>query len=188
MGREIVDPDFQTMADFVSSIEADYASDNTEWIESPFAWLKLAASATKGAVGKRLIERWCVTRGLQVADRPDRDCDRVIEGVRVAIKFSMLGTEGTYIFEQIRDRNYELIVFLGLTPCTAHCWVIPKDIVWEHTELQHGAETHWIPILDPQNVPPWMTEYGGTLAEAYTVLQRLVRQQQEENITDTGRT
>lgn len=178
MGRETVDPDFQAIVDIASSIRAGYPSDNTDWRESPFSWLKLAASATKGAVGKRLIERWCMTRGLRVAARPDRGCDRVIEGVRVAIKISMLGTEGTYIFEQIRDRNYELIVFLGLSPCTAHCWVIPKEIVWEHTEPQHGAETHWIPGLDPQNVPPWMTEYGGSLAEAYTSLQHLLSQRQ----------
>ena len=31
-----------------------------------------------------------------------------------------------YKFQQLRDQNYEFAICLGISPFSAHCWVLPK--------------------------------------------------------------
>ncbi len=67
----------------------------------------------------------CAAKGLAVERSRDSEADRVIAGVRVEIKFSTLWRDrGGYTFQQLRDQNYEVAVFLGISPFDAHCWVV----------------------------------------------------------------
>lgn len=107
----------------------------------------------------------------------DSEADRIIAGQRVEIKFSTLWESGVYTFQQIRDQNYEHAICLGLAPFNAHCWVISKEILRQHVighTPQHrgmsGTDTFWLSVF-ATNPPSWLQQCGGTLADAFEVLQ-----------------
>ena len=91
-------------------------------------------------------------------------------------------TNGGYKFQQLRDQNYDLAICLGVSPFTAHCWVIPKpDILrlWKHEHKissQHGgaagADTAWIDVrIDSPS--DWLAEYGGSLSDGIFALSKI---------------
>ncbi len=149
------------------------------WAGSPFAWIKTRPSRQVGAIGEQLVAGWCAARGLDVVRTGDSEADRVINGKRVEIKFSMLWASGEYVFQQIRDQRYDYALLLGLSPFSASCWVVPKAVLLEQSSKpgltpQHGGragrDTWWLrfPARSPVE---WLAPYGGSLAAAY---QRLV--------------
>lgn len=122
----------------------------------------------------------CDVEGLRVARSPDSDADLLVEGVRVEVKSSTLWKNGRYKFQQLRDQDYEIAVCLGLSPSTAHCWALPKDVLLQNWVAgssgigsQHGGsagtDTAWINLKPPQP-PPWMQPYGGSLKEGMATL------------------
>ena len=181
MAREIRDPDIQILAGISSSLRADYVSDDLQWEGSPFAWIKTKPSRQRGAIGEKLIAGWCAAREFDVTKAPDSECDRLIGGLRVEIKFSTLWKNGRYKFQQLRDQNYEFVICLGVSPFDAHCWAIPKDTAWHHSIPQHGgrrgSDTHWLDV-SPNNVEGWLAKYGGTLSQAHTALRRIILKRQ----------
>jgi hypothetical protein len=147
------------------------------WQHSPFRWLvEGIPSRTIGKIGEELVLRFCKKYGIAVKKVGDSDADLLINNRRVEVKFSTLWRNGKYTFQQIRDQNYEFIVALGVSPNTAHCWVIPKDDAWNNADKQHGgqrgSDTRWIRI-DPKNPPDWLKKYGGDLNSALKRLRGL---------------
>ncbi len=118
-------------------------------------------------------------KGLGVVPTGDSQADRVINGKRTEIKFSTLWTGGDYVFQQIRDQNYDQLVLLGLSPFTVKCWVVPKAIVMgtvrDGLRGQHGGgaatETAWLRFRAAAP-PAWLSAYGGTLVQALDLLAR----------------
>lgn len=96
---------------------------------------------------------------------------------RVEIKFSTLWEQGNYVFQQLRDQDYELVILLGLSPTAAHVWITPKAEAMAHSLPQHGGaagtDTRWISFR-AANPPPWLEPYGGEIASAVEVLGQLV--------------
>ena len=175
-----MDPEVQLLASLSSSLRSDYADEDARWEGSPFAWIKTRPSRQVGKIGEVLVERWLVKKGLRVRRPPDTECDLLVEETRLEVKFSTLWRQGNYVFQQFRDQNYVLAVCLGISPLDAHCWVIPKVVLMErvigHTP-QHGgrrgSDTAWLHIK-PHQAPPWMMDFGGSLADAYSVLINLL--------------
>jgi len=169
----ISDPEVQVMAGIAAALEAEYLSDDVNWAGSPFAWIKTRPSRQVGAIGERLIAGWLAARDFNVVRSPDSDADRVVESVRVEIKFSTLWRSGLYKFQQLRDQNYDLAICLGVSPFTAHCWAIPKAVIlhqWREAgglSTQHGgrsgSDTAWLSV-SPDAAPEWLQEHGGTLS------------------------
>lgn len=122
-----------------------------------------------------MVRDWAVANGYRTGMASDSDHDLTIEGKRVEVKFSTLWDCGLYRFQQLRDQGYDFTVCLGVSPNSAHCWVIPKsDLMrmWRQTgEIrgQHGggdaSAVGWFSVkpLDP---PPWTKQYGGSIDEA----------------------
>lgn len=50
----IRDPDVRMLAAISQAMEADYQSENLEWVGSPFAWIKTRPSRQVGAIGEKL--------------------------------------------------------------------------------------------------------------------------------------
>ncbi len=178
MGDAIRDPDVQLLAAIAATLKQDYISEGAidPWAASPFAWIRTLKSRRVGKVGEQLVAGWCAAKGFDVTRSPDGDADRVIGNRRMEIKFSTLWESGIYNFQQIRDQNYEYAICLGISPFGAGCWVLPKAILLEKLPAQHGgvrgSDTRWLqfPASAP---PPWLTQYGGTLAQAYEVLKEI---------------
>lgn len=173
--------DFDLLATAANYLKPDFDQVDLEWEESPFAWVRRLPAGSKGKIGKRLVQQWCGLKGLSVDRSPDSDADMLINGHRIEVKFSTQWKNGEYRFQQIRDQDYEYVVCLGISPSEAHCWVISKAILNDHVighTGQHtgssGQDTAWIKI-DPSEPHEWLEDCGGTLEQAFTVLNRLSR-------------
>lgn len=147
------------------------------WENSPFAWLLHLPSRTKGKYGEQIVEEWLRREGFALYrsnslhfDRICRcNCEGVEQGIRLEIKFSLIWESGLYVFQQIRNQEYDLLFCLGISPNTAHAWCIPKQEAWEKAESQHaggkGKDTKWIRVKVTREdiTPKWLDEYGGEI-------------------------
>ena len=181
----IKDPDVRILAGISQALQGDCRAASHEWEGSPFLWItRIRSSRQRGVIGEKLVAGWLAARGFNVARSADSDADRVIEGKRIEIKFSTRWSNGTYVFQQLRDQDYDLVMCLGVSPFDAHCWMIPKsDIMrlWKEEHLiqsQHrgrrGEDTGWFRVT-VSDAPAWLrkSKYGGTLAEVISVLSRI---------------
>ena len=178
----IKDPDVKILAAISMALKEEYQSENRDWEGSPFAWIKNRPSRQVGAIGEKLVAGWLAARGFNVTRSGDSEADRNIENKRMEVKFSTLWANGRYKFQQLRDQRYDFVVCLGVSPFTAHSWVIPKEDVirlWkvEHKiRSQHGGEkgtdTAWIDV-QPDVPPDWLKPYGGSLSEALAMIARI---------------
>lgn len=180
--NKIDDPDVQMLAAIATVLRNDYTkpADMDPWLESPFAWIRTRPSRQVGKIGEQLVAGWCAAKGLDVTSSPNSQADRVIAGQRCEIKFSTLWESGAYTFQQIRDQDYQFLICLGISPFTAHCWVVSKELLREHVighTPQHagkaGSDTFWLSF--PASTPPlWLRPYGGTLAAGFAAMMRLL--------------
>lgn len=175
------DPDVREIIRITESLYPDYSNVNLAWKESPFAWIKSLPSKTVGKVGEQIIERWCISHNFEVRSSPDSEADRIINGLRVEIKFSTLWKSGIYKFQQLRNQAYDVVICLGISPFNAHCWVLSKNLVlekWESGEIssQHGGrsgqDTAWIEV-NPNNIQDWLAPPSGSPTEAIQILRKL---------------
>lgn len=171
--------DFELLATAANYIKADFRVDNLAWGSSPFEWVLGLPPGTKGKLGKQLVYQWCALKGLAVDRSPDSEADMLINGHRVEVKFSTLWKSGIYVFQQIRDQDYEYSVCLGISPFDAHCWVVSKNVLRKFV-IRHmgqhtgsgGQETAWFAV-NPHEPPEWIVSYGGSLDQAFLVLKNL---------------
>ena len=179
MTEKATTPEYELLASAANFIRPEFEKGKSPWTGSQFEWVLRLPSASKGKLGKRLVNQWCALKGLSIASSPDSQADMLVNGHRVEIKFSTLWENGTYKFQQIRDQNYEYAVCLGVSPFEAHCWVISKAVLkknvighlGQHTGSK-GQETAWFAV-PPQSPPDWLYPCGGTLDQAYKVLKSL---------------
>jgi hypothetical protein len=179
MSPPIKDAQVQLLANISASLCGRFLDEDVDWADSPFGWIRTRPSRQEGAIGELLVEEWCRSRGLGVERAPDSDADRLVNGVRIEIKFSTLWKSGGYKFQQFRDQNYHLAICLGISPFDAHCWILPKSLILEKwgkaqgLTSQHGGQsgtdTAWLAV-DPNAVHDWLRPQGGSLDKAFTIL------------------
>lgn len=182
---EIGDPEVRILSQLSQQLQSDYGIDDREWVDSPFAWVReRPSSRQKGTIGEKLVSEYLLRKGFDVTRSPDTEADRIIDRTaRVEIKTSLLWEKKEYVFQQIRDQNYDFAICLGVSPFDAHCWVLPKDVILEQwnsgegIKSQHGgqagSDTAWLHV-DPNDVPPWLMQWGGPLSDAIRIVARLV--------------
>jgi hypothetical protein len=139
-------------------------------------------SGSKGKIGVQLLEDWLGRRNFVVGSSPMKCADLTIQGKLVEVKLSTLWAKGYYKFQQLRDQPFDLVVCLGLSPTTAHCWAFPKselDHRWRVTKEirgQHtgtaGKETAWLTVR-PESAPEWLREFGGRLSAGLESISRI---------------
>jgi site-specific DNA-methyltransferase (adenine-specific) len=175
--EEIIKPDFEMLASLAIYIRNDLEEQTEFWESSPFSWVTQLPAAKKGKLGKNLIASWCAAKGLSVDYPKDAQASLVINGYRIATKFSTLWAEGSYKFQQIRNKGYDYLICLGISPSDAHCWVFQREFIVEKSTPQHGGSKgaeYWLTI-NPMSPPEWAKECGGTLDEAYIIIKNLKR-------------
>jgi hypothetical protein len=179
MPHQAQDEEFRWLETLSATLEPEYEESDAAWIGSPFAWIRKRPSRQRGKIFEQLLAGWLAAREFAVAPASSSDFDRFVDGYRVEVKGSTLWESGVYKFQQIRDQKYDLVICLGLSPFTTHCWVLPKETL--HTFVigkmgQHGGkaaqDTDWI-SFNPDEPYSWLTQWGGTLSQALEVLRRL---------------
>lgn len=147
------------------------------WVGSPFEWLMSLPSRSRGAAGEAITAAWFELAGLDVSRPLNSGHDRLINGHKVEIKLSTLWKGGNYVWQQIRDQDYEYVVLLGLSPTTASAWCVPKNVAHEKSVPQHGGavgtDTRWLTVK-ALVTPHWMREWGGSLDACLSVAQRVL--------------
>lgn len=180
--NRITDSDLECLAAIAHSLRSDYPDDDDRWRGSPFAWITKRPSRQVGAIGEKLVAGFFAAKDFDVVRSPDSDADRIIDGIRVEIKLSTLWKNGLYRFQQIRDQNYDAVICLGVSPFSAHCWILSKSDVMENWGVagrlprqhggQRGRDTVWLTV-NPANVPVWLRPYGGALADGARILKEM---------------
>lgn len=169
----VTESDLQNFISVTDSISKKYAAHLEGWTESPFAWILTLPSRSRGAAGEEIVSTWLTAEGFKVTRSGHSDCDRIVNGKKVEIKFSTLWKSGGYKFQQLRDQDYESVFCLGISPDRVHGWLIPKAVAWQNSRPQHGGQagvdTRWL-CFPAQSPPVWMRAYGGTLAELLHIL------------------
>lgn len=170
------------LASITENLRNDYVKEIDVWENSPFRWIRIESSKRKGSIGEKIVEQWLKDEGFDVHRSPDSDADRVVNGHRAEIKMSTLWENGVYKFQQLRNQNYEFAICIGISPFDSHCWVIPKSDIQRLCQdgtisSQHnghrGSETSWFSV-DPNKVPMWLSQFGGTLTDAILRIKLLI--------------
>ena len=180
---QIANKEVDLLASKSTELRDKYAKEDPGiWEGSPFEWITFRPSRQKGAIGEKLVSGYFSSKGFTVEASPDSEADRVIDGRRAEIKISMLWKDGKYVFQQLRKQNYDFAICLGISPSDAHCWVLPKEVIlekWKAGEIkpQHGgkggSDTAWLTV-DPEDVQPWLDDWGGSLSDAVGALSRII--------------
>jgi hypothetical protein len=163
--------DLTILAQVLDRMESDYPGTD-EWDDSPFKWILAQPSATKGAIGRRLVTYWAYSLGIfprQVSK--EKQIYLQLNDALIQVKFSTLWDTGYYRFQQIRDMDYDFCLCFGLAPLDMNAWLIPKEVLDTHvigTKGQHtgsgSGETWWLET--PPNSPDaWLQDCGGQLAD-----------------------
>ena len=178
---QILDPSVKLLATLSERLQSTEIAPDRSWDGSPFSWIRSCVSRRRGAIGEKLISEYLAAMGFSIARSPDREADRLINGVRTEIKMSTLWANGAYRFQQFRDQNYEIALCLGISPFVAHCWALPKSVIREQRDKggipsQHagraGRDTAWLHV-NPDAPQEWLRKWGGELAEITSVMERL---------------
>lgn len=172
MEYPIITPGFQMLASTAASIQSEWEQTADLWKNSPFEWIVQLPARSKGKLARRLISSFFVSKGLIVDKEKNSSETIIIEKVRYAIKFSTLWTNHIYQFQQIKAGGPEKIICFGISPFSAHCWIIDRNDAIRYGNEQHrganGAE-YWLSI-DPENPPTWLEKFGGPLEKAIAVI------------------
>jgi hypothetical protein len=77
--------------------------------------------------------------------------------------------DGKYVFQQIRDQDYEYLLCLGISPLESHAWVMKKsEIPFDKLKHQHGGDARgrdtWWFSVNLTSIPDWLKPFGGSLS------------------------
>jgi len=164
---QFYDEGTRILSDLSNTMRED-RSRGEEWEGSPFEWMLSLPPGTKGAVGRQMISYWADFAGLEVFGR---GLKLEIEGQLVAVKLSTLWEGAEFKFQQIRDEEYDFLLFVGICPQDVYAWFIPKNVVLTQLRGSSGqhtgkgaSETFWETVR-PSAPPRWMAEYGDRLSD-----------------------
>lgn len=167
------DPDLLVFSDLSEAVHEEYpdpVSTPDPWARSPFRWFANESSPRKGAIGKKLVRQWAEHEGMHVG-KSGHGSDFRIDGLRIAVKTGLVWAGQVFVFEQIREQGYEAAALLGLEPERARLWVVPREVLWDQADWQHGHANKWLHV-PPEEPPSWLSAYGGTLPQARQALEQ----------------
>ena len=142
------------------------------WADCPLDWVRrLPSPKRRGTLGERILSAYLVEHGIAVERTPDVEADRLVGGRRMEIKTAFRSGAGTYTFMQVRPaHDYTDLLLFGISPDTAHLWIVPKHVALPHTRPQHGGasgsgETRLL-VIRAAAPPDWLSAWGGELDDA----------------------
>jgi hypothetical protein len=160
-------------------------SKSDRWHKSPFLWIRGLTPKRKGTIGEKLAFGICEANGIKVAPRTGVGHDMHINGKKVEVKFASLADKGVFIFNQIRNDDYDYLFLLGIDINSCYLWVIPKrqvldskgkpirkEVVNQH-KGKAGSDTFFINSLDPNSPYPWLKSFGGSIEKGVSQAKKI---------------
>jgi hypothetical protein len=112
--NEIVKSDLR---DFIVTHQTD------PWIGNPLEGYVHIDNGNKGKFGEMFVEKYMTLLGYQVDERTDPGHDRVIDGMKIEIKFSLanrhkgIPKKDLYLINHISvDKDWDRLIFFGINP------------------------------------------------------------------------
>jgi len=167
---------FETLEKITNSLISEYPESNA-WAGSPFDWIRHLPSGSKGVIGRHIASGLLQSYGFT----PTASKSHLrVNGQVILVRTAMMWQQGIIKFQNLRDSNFQHAICLGLYPRKAFAWLVPKDEIWLNGRVrkdrigiksQHKGADAWVQV-DPENLPPWLTAYGGTSDEFVQVAER----------------
>jgi hypothetical protein len=150
-------PDHVAAAAFLAAnatVERQFAAtvDVDMWRDSPFAWLRTLPTSRRSKAAIALCEHMFRGIGFSVGDRQGAGHDVLVAGRTVRVKFSTLWATGMYTFQQIPVVGYDVLVLIGVSPMSAHVWVVPVDDLAHYAARDGSLGLE----IDPADPPDWL--------------------------------
>jgi hypothetical protein len=149
--------DFTSIVETLPIYEHWESSKQSIWEGSKFqSFRNIPSPKSKGSQGEKLVAQLLENLGHKVTKPLSSDYDRVINGHKVEIKVSTTWNEqlNNWTWQQIRDQDYDRIIFVGINPDEIYVWWATKGDIFEHIlgndrKRQHagkdgGQELYWI--------------------------------------------
>ena len=114
-----------------SYLKEEFEDESDLWKNSPFEWILKLPPRKKGKLGGKLIASWLASNDLHIDTSKDTSETILINGHKIATKFSTLWTNRFYKFQQIRSTGYDYVICLGMSPFEAHCWFFDRKYALE---------------------------------------------------------
>ena len=168
--------DFQDLVIASSHLQRELEETSEFWKDSPFEWILQLPSRKKGKFARELVQTWLSQEKYKITKAPGVGESLCIGEKTFSIKFSTLWTSNIYRFQQIRSDGYDYLICLGISPHTAHCWIIDKESALKNSTVQHKGTNNaefWLEI-DPYKQGVWYEKFGGYLGKAKTILRKII--------------
>lgn len=130
--------------------------EETIWKNSLFRYFRDMSSKSKGAEGEKLVHQFMEKLGHAVFRANNSDFDRYISGHKTEIKTSTCWDEieNKFTWQQIRNQEYDRIIFVGINPNdVVFYWATKEDLKEnifninerrQHSGKNGGQELYWI--------------------------------------------
>jgi len=149
--------DFTSIVESLPIYERWESSKQSIWEGSKFqSFRNIPSPKSKGSQGEKLVEQLMQSLGHKVLKAGSTNYDRVINGHRTEIKVSTTWNEelNNWTWQQIRDQDYDRIIFVGINPNEIFVWwatkgdlcqyVLGDDSKRQHAGKDGGQELYWI--------------------------------------------
>ena len=114
-----------------------------------------------------MVQQVMEALGHRVERPTSSEHDRIIDGWKTEIKVSTTWNEtlDNWTWQQIREQDYDRIIFVGINPNDVSIWwatkedlrqfVLGRDEMRQHAGKDGGQELYWI---QGSGVKPWFRE------------------------------
>ena len=137
--------DYTSTVESLPIYEKWESSKQSIWEGSKFqSFRNIPSPKSKGAQGEKLVQQLMETLGHKVTRPENSDHDRIISNHKTEIKVSTTWNEelNNFTWQQIRDQDYERIIFVGINPNDISVWWATKDDLREYVLGQDSKRQH----------------------------------------------
>ncbi|AOO13170.1 hypothetical protein LIS021110_056 [Cyanophage S-RIM14] len=133
------------------------SSKQSIWEGSKFqSFRNIPSPKSKGSQGEKLVQQFMEHFGHKVTKPENTDHDRIIDGYKTEIKLSTTWNEtlSNWTWQQIRDQDYDRLIFVGINPNGISLWwatksdikkyILGRDGCRQHAGKDGGQELYWI--------------------------------------------
>ena len=145
---------------FNKEVDKYYEDFSDAWKQSEYFWLRSLSSSKKGNVVEKVVADILRNDGFDVRKPKTRDVDIVVNNVPIEIKSSFIWNEGNFVFQQIRDYDYDVIIFVAIDYNNVDIWFTTKNAVFDSGTLRNQhAKSNKTQMFSTRTKPIFCEDY-----------------------------